>query len=218
MFIWRACHHWLPVMVCLATHNVPCDGVCPWCKCHPETIGHALWGCNSLKSIHKSVPFMAGILFSGADTFLDFFLYCKSRLVQNEFELLCVVWWRIWFNRNRCVHGLPLLPIEFIVPWSSDFLSQFQAASPSFVSNCTTQSVILWSPLPCHLFKINTDASLDVSTGCSSAGVVIRNHEGTWSWRVVLNSLVLVFLCLLRNPWPFSEVCSLLYLRVCYLL
>ncbi|KAL5732981.1 hypothetical protein ACOSQ2_032673 [Xanthoceras sorbifolium] len=57
-------------------------------------------------------------------------------------------------------------------------MSQFQAASPSSVSNCAAQSVILWCPPPCHLFKINIDASLDVSTGCSSAGAVIRNHEG----------------------------------------
>ncbi|KAL5766488.1 hypothetical protein ACOSP7_017105 [Xanthoceras sorbifolium] len=49
----------------------------------------------------------------------------KDRLRIGEFDLLCVVFWRVWFRRNRVIHGQLLCPVE-IVDWVATFLQNFQ--------------------------------------------------------------------------------------------
>ncbi|KAL5750327.1 hypothetical protein ACOSP7_024930 [Xanthoceras sorbifolium] len=38
--------------------------------------------------------------------------------------------------------------------------------------------MVLWSAPPYYLYKINTDASLDLHSGWSGVSIVIRNHAG----------------------------------------
>lgn len=45
IFLWRACHKWLPTMVSIAKRKVSMDGFCPECKNMYETTFHAIWGC-----------------------------------------------------------------------------------------------------------------------------------------------------------------------------
>ena len=47
--LWKACHHGLPVKVCLTERHILLDVVCPVCLKEPETMIHSLWGCKGLK-------------------------------------------------------------------------------------------------------------------------------------------------------------------------
>ena len=51
IFLWKACHNWLPTLGNLARRGVEVEGRCPVCKEKPETTMHALWGCRSIKDI-----------------------------------------------------------------------------------------------------------------------------------------------------------------------
>ncbi|KAL5812601.1 hypothetical protein ACOSQ3_027551 [Xanthoceras sorbifolium] len=127
--------------------------------------------------VRLSVSFMAGCSAVGFSHFRDFFLLCSSHLQQQDVEFICVVWWRIWFNRNRVVHSLPSLGSELIVNWSYDFVQQFRTANCVGVGESVRHQV-RWSAPPINFFKINTDASVCSQNGKAGAGVVIRNHLG----------------------------------------
>ncbi|KAK2664760.1 hypothetical protein Ddye_003334 [Dipteronia dyeriana] len=45
VFMWLACHQWLPTFHSLAKRGVPSNGIYPRCFHRPETVIHALLGC-----------------------------------------------------------------------------------------------------------------------------------------------------------------------------
>ncbi|KAL5832959.1 hypothetical protein ACOSQ3_016633 [Xanthoceras sorbifolium] len=51
-------------------------------------------------------------------------LYFAVFLTVQRFELLCVVLWRIWFCRNRAIHGKLLIPAGDVVDWVADALAK----------------------------------------------------------------------------------------------
>ena len=48
-FAWRACSESLPTMVNLARRRVVLSNSCTSCNREPETVIHALWGCEKVK-------------------------------------------------------------------------------------------------------------------------------------------------------------------------
>ncbi|KAK2661401.1 hypothetical protein Ddye_007934 [Dipteronia dyeriana] len=53
LFIWKACHNFLPTMVNLASHKVSVNSMSQICQHAPELTMHALWGCHFLKDITR---------------------------------------------------------------------------------------------------------------------------------------------------------------------
>ena len=51
LFMWKACHNWIPTHVNLANHGVQLNTVCPLCLKSNETSLHALWFCDTLRCI-----------------------------------------------------------------------------------------------------------------------------------------------------------------------
>ncbi|KAK2657966.1 hypothetical protein Ddye_011018 [Dipteronia dyeriana] len=176
VFIWRACRHWIPTRQCLAARHIPVEGVCPICLRDSETVLHALWGYKRLKTEPVACVFMEKTSFANGLHFLDFILGFFKCLSKGELSLLCIVFWPIWFVRNQWVHGERENMAETVLSWSINFLLGFQDAngvcsdkavsagsanSPgSVISNGYTDAK--WIPPLGELFKINTDAALDM--------------------------------------------------------
>ena len=100
IFMWCACHHWLPTLVYIARRGVPSDGLCPRCHHHPESMSHALWGCSALAKVRDNYLFTKGLQVSEGLHFHDFMLACLKSLSLSNVELLCVIFWSIWYYRN----------------------------------------------------------------------------------------------------------------------
>ncbi|TXG72859.1 hypothetical protein EZV62_001438 [Acer yangbiense] len=78
--------------------------ICPLCLKKAKTTLHVLWRCSLLRDIRAASMLSGGGSFLDSTPFSDFILACWDRMNVEEFELLCVVWWRIWFSRNQVVH------------------------------------------------------------------------------------------------------------------
>ena len=102
---------------------------CPLCERWPETTMHALWTCPTIKKIRSMCKFMIG--FGGVDSyhFLDFIMICQNQLLNEKFELLCMVLWWIWFRRNMKVHDNSMIQEEEVVTWVATFLEDFRRAN-----------------------------------------------------------------------------------------
>ncbi|KAL5760883.1 hypothetical protein ACOSQ2_019721 [Xanthoceras sorbifolium] len=128
VFIWKVAYNWILSTVNLSSGGIKADDLCFLCKRGPNTTFHALWGCPNLKSVRSSSAEWSAFLVVLEVHILDFLVTSKDKLEVFEFKLLCVVLWRVWFRRNRAIHGLLLLPAGEIVDWSCAFLFHFQEA------------------------------------------------------------------------------------------
>ena len=162
------CNSGILTQVNLAERKVPASGVCPVCSFDFEMTIHALWSCSELKAVHHMFGVITGWNRGKERSFLDFFGNCVIRLKKEDLCVLSVVFWHIWSLRNLLVHGGGTWMVEEILPWSKDFLKEFQAVNVIQGANRSSlvrQQLIVWS-LPCeNSFKLNTDAALD---SCSS--------------------------------------------------
>ncbi|KAL5802996.1 hypothetical protein ACOSQ4_031301 [Xanthoceras sorbifolium] len=63
--------------------------------------------------------------------------------------------------------------------WASSFLDEFGAVvEPAKFPSVVRHKDVKWKPPNAGMFKINTDAGVDVSKGHIGIGVVIRDHRG----------------------------------------
>ncbi|KAK3224581.1 hypothetical protein Dsin_004443 [Dipteronia sinensis] len=78
------------------------------------------------------------------------------------------------------MYGSGEVRVEEIVPWSSDFLDEFYRANV-IVGTCPSSKELisaLWRPPDPGLYKVNTDAALDVGGRKTGIGLIIRNCFG----------------------------------------
>ncbi|KAL5835455.1 hypothetical protein ACOSQ4_014952 [Xanthoceras sorbifolium] len=88
-------------MEVLAKKRVPVDGLSPLCK----------------------------VVFNDNMPVLEFVIWCHDHVNQLQLETLCIVWWRVWFCRNRAIHSSSFFPVSEVMPWSSAYLAEYQAAN-----------------------------------------------------------------------------------------
>ncbi|KAK3230423.1 hypothetical protein Dsin_002304 [Dipteronia sinensis] len=131
--------------------NVGC--LCPICNGRPETTMHALWCFSSLEKNQTCCSFMGRIKAQEDMHFIDFMLACKNHLLAEDFELLCLVIWRIW--RNGQVHNSKTVFDEDVVPWAASFLTDYWRANsqPTASQGVTRMNNVSWKPPEGKLFK-----------------------------------------------------------------
>ncbi|KAL5755806.1 hypothetical protein ACOSQ2_020552 [Xanthoceras sorbifolium] len=87
---------------------------------------HMLWVCSSLKDLRLAVNGWANIVNLPKMLVIEFLGTARDSLRIEEFELLCVGFWRVWFWRNRAIHGQLMCPAGEIANWAASFLHNFQ--------------------------------------------------------------------------------------------
>ncbi|KAK0579421.1 hypothetical protein LWI29_026174 [Acer saccharum] len=181
IFLWRACHHWLPTMLFLAKRGVPSDGLCPRCHKRLESIIHAIWGCRDLGSVRRNCVFLHGLVITDDMHFHDLMLLILNSIKISEVELLCVIFWRVWFYRNQLIHKLDGQDLGEVVNWASNFLEEWQSyqmVTPSTKVNVVEQ-IPKWQPPLAGYWKINTDAASCYRNRIIGLGIVVRDVFGT---------------------------------------
>ncbi|KAK0603417.1 hypothetical protein LWI29_004743 [Acer saccharum] len=112
--------------------------------------------------------------------FIDFVSSCLHILDDGELDLICIIWWRIWYDRNLWVHSGERINLGDVAAWCSSYLREFKDAN--LVEDGRLGMVIpspaRWQPPSSGLYKLNTDASLDSTSQRIGLGMVIRDQEG----------------------------------------
>ncbi|KAL5733091.1 hypothetical protein ACOSQ2_032783 [Xanthoceras sorbifolium] len=60
---------------------------------------------------------------------LDFLLPLQVSLPVEEFEFFSILLWRIWFRRNKVVHGGCVLEADDVVAWAKVFVRDFASVN-----------------------------------------------------------------------------------------
>ncbi|KAK0599376.1 hypothetical protein LWI29_004739 [Acer saccharum] len=173
-------NHWLPTLVSLAKRGVSKDGFCPRCHHRFETMVHALWGCRAVATIRGNFSQLKALNLSDNLHFHEFMLCCLRSLSSPQMELICVVFWRIWFCRNRLVHDLDHADSGDVVLWASNFLDEWKLALHMGPPNLSSNAELAkWKPPGRGVWKINSDAATCHSLRKIGLGIVIRDSSGS---------------------------------------
>ncbi|KAI9197580.1 hypothetical protein LWI28_001000 [Acer negundo] len=185
--------NWIPTRTNLVAHGLKIGSLCPICSRKDETTSHILWRCSSLKSIRSLSGFSSFGSFMDSISFFEHVLTVKNEVTTKEFELLCILWWRVWFRRNHMFHSSVMIPDQGIFDWAVSFMNEFRNAKQLVCLPPPKQVVSrVWKAPQAGCYKINTNVALNNHYRVFGVGVMI------WD----CNGLVMASLCL--------------NLRVCY--
>ncbi|KAK3212236.1 hypothetical protein Dsin_016942 [Dipteronia sinensis] len=125
-------------------------------------------------------PFMKAIKAHNGLQYWDFILVCMDQLRTHELELLCVVVWSLWYQRNVLVHNSISLLADDEVPWAEFFLEDFRKANveSSGIMGSQLLELVWWQPPCMGRFKANIDAVIDFRSGWVGVGVIIGDSKG----------------------------------------
>ncbi|KAL5816148.1 hypothetical protein ACOSQ3_024526 [Xanthoceras sorbifolium] len=141
-----------------------------------ESIGHSLWFCKSLKLIRKTWSHSFGFTAPTSGSLCDFLTVCKNQVDDQDFAMLLILLWRLWFCRNHFVHQGMLLDAGDCYGWARSFAADFQNAV--LASSRMPVPMQHWQPPGDSFLKLNSDAATSVKSNKVGLGVVVRNHLG----------------------------------------
>ncbi|XP_050217745.1 uncharacterized protein LOC126668598 [Mercurialis annua] len=180
-FIWRVASGFLPTVDALARKCVFVNSVCQVCCGYNESVEHLLFQCEyavkcwSLVKIHGLV---------GKE--LSIKVWCRmwlEDLRKEEKELVAMVCWRIWLNRNNVVWGKAGLETADLVNMASQQLCSWKRARKE-VDDCVDvlgengDGLVVWKCPAERCLKANVDAAIFSSLNSAAIGVVVRDDRG----------------------------------------
>ncbi|KAK4855358.1 hypothetical protein QYF36_006418 [Acer negundo] len=83
---------------------------------------HTLWGCHDLIKVGDNCSFLKGLKLINGMHLHDFMLSWLCSFKSHELELLCVIFWRVWFCRNQLIHSPCKADSGDVVMWATIFL------------------------------------------------------------------------------------------------
>ena len=108
-------------------------------------------------------------------------VYCRSILSKEEVELLCIIFWRIWFWRNQLLQDSQCRRSEDVVAWATDYIGEYRKANQvgeSLPSRLHSTCPVKWSKPAAGWFKINTDAAIREADRLVGTGALVRVSVG----------------------------------------
>ncbi|XP_050280798.1 uncharacterized protein LOC126721784 [Quercus robur] len=161
----------------LRKRGVSTDGLCPVCGLEDETILHALCSCNALKEVWRLWKDCQIDLGAKSLDFLDTALKVLAAGNLKDLEILFVVAWAIWHNRNLRVFESVCQGADQVWNYAVSLISDFKEAG-KFCSLGPKAGEVSWRKPPNGVFKINTDGATGGVGTLSSIGVIVRDYRG----------------------------------------
>jgi len=106
-FVWRVCRNIIPTKANLCHRGVIIENVCEACGTGAKTNGHLFWECDKAWEVwlHSRISFETqGVHYL---EFMDlvWYLIFMQHTGNNLLEMIFMIDWRMWFNRNATRHG-----------------------------------------------------------------------------------------------------------------
>ena len=173
-------HNALATLCNLWRHNVISFSTYSGCQSENEDTIHALWYCSSLLVIWMDNAMLMKLFwykFHGFDALLGLLFSMRDWI---NMDLLALVFWLIWHNRNSIRLKEQGVELHRIKDKAKDLLSNFlNAQVPQARSAMPRNSPVSWTPPIRPLEKINFDAALFKELDSIGLGIVVRNSLGS---------------------------------------
>ncbi|KAL6130570.1 hypothetical protein ACLB2K_068949 [Fragaria x ananassa] len=144
LFLWRACHAFLPCAERLFKRKVCPSEMCGRCGGASESVIHSLWECPSARKVWKCT-WLSGVVKCWKPlSFSDLFHRVAEEGTGKELELFALVAWWIWKCRNEVLHGKqevgPQMIVNKCLDWQVELLKvgknhYYSATSSTHISD-----------------------------------------------------------------------------------
>ena len=180
MFLWRACSEALPTYSNLYRRKIREDRVCPICHVQEETSSHALWDCESARDAWGHSSRHIQKLTISEPCFKEVWSQMRKRLSQIDMEEAGMIARLLWTRRNDFVHGKALRhPNSIIQKVATDLICFKETQDKSSVGTYRgSRPCVKWKKPLEGKYKLNWDATMDVSRGLVGMGGIIRDCNG----------------------------------------
>ena len=156
------------------------EGQCFRCREEEETGLHALISCSAIREVWWSAGYVNFINAYKGRIVADFILQTFDTLDKPSPELLCILAWYIWCNRNKMMHGNHSRRRDCILTYARDYLEEFFRISSCFSSSRlgVKATVEKWQKPPLGFLKLNVNASVTKYGSHAGVGAVVRDYKG----------------------------------------
>ena len=202
--VWRAFNEILPTTFNLAHRGISIGKACIRCHSKYEDSYHALFECPASAEVWKLSAFWPHIAALTRSKFDMALLKLWETIRIEEMEILCVILWMIWTDRNQVLYGDKVMDAKNLLERAGRFLFEYHSAQVVIGRNGSSESSpkpsISWSPPAYGHLKLNTDAAVVSGLDYVCVGGLVRDHEGevlgAFSKRIRSVSDVLLAECL----------------------
>ena len=178
-FIWRALVNVLPTADNLLSRKVDVSPICPICSAANESVYHCLVDCVFANSCWLLSSLGTG---GSCTSFFDWIEQTFIKCSKEECNLVVMVCWKLWLNRNDKVWNGHNGRAKSLVNAAGHYLFQWQEAKrKNFIIIEKVQlghGSVCWVKPPLGWLKCNVDARIFSSQGRYSFGGVIRDYGG----------------------------------------
>ncbi|KAF4404022.1 hypothetical protein G4B88_014478 [Cannabis sativa] len=128
IFLWRMYHRALPTNSQLIRPKVLVQPICNRCGEEMESLEHALVFCSSLLPLWTNLRVWHHLYRGRTGSLAELLVYLFDVLSKEEFELISMVWWWVWYDRNSVLFGQKQSRLCGIVELAHEALVEFQGA------------------------------------------------------------------------------------------
>lgn len=185
-FLWLSILDKLPHCKSLHSRSILQSPSCPFCPTFVEDSEHVLRACSKAKEVWLAFNVSPAFFSAPFNEWLETNLHTGStsgQLLPWKLLFACLIW-SIWLARNEKVFRNTIKPSVRVVKEAFRMAWEYFYLMPSFSSSSEphSPSSSVWSPPPCNIVKLNTDASFKDAN--SKAGLLVFSEigEGFGCW------------------------------------
>ena len=133
-FLWRATKDSLPTKQNLVARHIPVGNVCDGCGDHSESVMHALWLCDQVRSVWMTDPGFLFLVQAKCRTFLELLEVLFSHGSCYRVALFATVAWCLWQFRNKFRERQLVWPLHELGERARDLVDEFWEVNPQVQS------------------------------------------------------------------------------------
>ncbi|KAL6192120.1 hypothetical protein ACLB2K_038507 [Fragaria x ananassa] len=180
LFLWRACHAFLPCVERLFKRKVCSSDICSRCGGASESVLHSLWACRIAQKVWKC-SWLAGVVkLWKFQSFSDLLHRAAMEGTNKELDLFGLICWWIWKCRNDTIHGKEGLKPDIFVQrckeWQSE-LAQTQSTNKPITGFVVKEIVRTPQVSNTSSSLLYFDGAVDKLNGRVGVGAVVLNPE-----------------------------------------
>ncbi|WCJ24336.1 hypothetical protein M5689_006303 [Euphorbia peplus] len=179
-FIWRTCNDLLPLRANLFSRGMSIEDKCILCDFVGEHSLHLFVDCPCAVDCFSRINI--DVVNLAADSFSGWLASMFSATTEvKDRELLCMVLWQIWVQRNNKCWNTQVIPPEQSVRTCKILLEDYQRENACRgISNAMNNQDVLdrWQRPPIGTVKVNFDIATNGTRKLLGFAAVCRDNEG----------------------------------------
>ncbi|KAL4333862.1 hypothetical protein GQ457_07G011430 [Hibiscus cannabinus] len=174
--MWRVANNLLPTFDNLQRRRLAVNNVCPFCQSVGEAVAHLLRDCDFVCQLMRVFQLPCDhIVVSGS--WLHWLEAFFVRLSASSRRLVAMIYWVVWFSRNKLVHEGYKSSVYEAASFIKAFIREQDSVSV-LNDHARHTGIARWEAPDLFVVKVNFDSAFNLQDRSAISGAVVWNSEG----------------------------------------